>query len=79
MVDVYFNATVPCAATADPAIGAQCVLATTANALIPGSVGEGQRAIWEMGSVRVDDGGSDGLAATTTDNTPFLDQGIFIP
>ncbi len=34
--------------------------------------------IWELGQLRVDDGGADGVAATGP-NTPYLKQGIFIP
>jgi hypothetical protein len=33
----------------------------------------------ELGQVQVYDGGSDGVAATTADNTLFMDQGIFVP
>jgi hypothetical protein len=29
--------------------------------------------------VQVYDGGADGVASTTADNTLFMDQGIFIP
>ena len=39
---------------------------------------EGLRAIWQLGPVEVLDGGADG-SASTTPNTPFLRQGIFVP
>jgi hypothetical protein len=64
-----FTWSVPCAATADPAVGASCVLNTTADALAPGSVLEGRRAIWQTDQVEVRDAGGD----------PFLRQGVFLP
>ena len=54
-------------------------VATTANAVVPGSVVKGQRAIWQLGQVQVYDGGADGVASTTAGNTLFMDEGIFIP
>jgi hypothetical protein len=35
--------------------------------------------VWELGQVRVDDGGPDGNADTPIGNTPFMVQGIFVP
>jgi hypothetical protein len=52
---------------------------TTANALMPGLVTNGNRAIWELGQAQVYDGGADGNPDTTSDNTLYLDQGIFVP
>ena len=40
---------------------------------------EGQRAVWELGQVQVYDGGADGDADTTGDNTLFAVQGTFTP
>jgi hypothetical protein len=36
------------------------------------------RAIWQLGQVEVLDGGADGVVSTTP-NTTFLRQGLFIP
>jgi TolB protein len=72
MMDIPFPVDVPCAAAGG------CVVATTANAIIPGSVKKGDRAMWQLDEVKVWDGGADGLAATA-DNTLFMDQGIFVP
>ena len=69
---------VACSATSDSAIGATCSINTAVNALVPGAVREGDRAIWELGPVQVYDGGPDGVGATD-DNTLFADQGLFIP
>jgi hypothetical protein len=70
---------VPCSATSDSSIGATCSVSSTFNAIVPGSVVEGKRAIWEMGEIDVFDGGTDGQAATVGDNTLFERQGVFVP
>jgi hypothetical protein len=76
---IRFPFAVPCTATASTTIGASCSVSTSFDAIMPGSVVAGQRAIWELGQVEVDDGGADGQAATTADNTPFAVQGVFVP
>jgi hypothetical protein len=70
---------VPCAPTGDPTVGSTCSLSSTFNAILPGTVSEGERAVWELGDVDVTDGGADGQASTTGDNTLFARQGIFVP
>jgi len=70
--------TVPCTATAATA-GADCSLSTSADAISPGSVVEGKRAIWQLGSVQVFDGGPDGDAETPAGNTLFAVPGVFVP
>jgi Tol biopolymer transport system component len=77
--DFPYAAEVACTSTADSTVGATCRLTTTANTLVPGSVLEGKRAIWELQQLQVFDGGSDGLASTTGDNTLFATQGVFVP
>jgi hypothetical protein len=67
-----------CVSTGDATIGGDCALNTTLDALIPGVVAEGSRAIWQLGQVVVNDGGADGQAATAP-NTTFAREGIFIP
>jgi hypothetical protein len=77
--DIPFPFTVPCSATAGPPdVGASCAVTTTADAVLPGSVKEGKRAIWRLGQVEVLDGGADGDVATA-DNTVFARQAIFVP
>jgi hypothetical protein len=76
--DLAFPVTVPCAGTADTTVGATCAVTTTADSVLPGTVSEGKRAIWELGQVEVFDGGPDGLASTA-DNTVFARQGVFVP
>jgi hypothetical protein len=79
VTDATLPVTIPCAATSDTTIGSSCNLSTTVNAAYPGALVTGKRAIWQLGQVRVYDGGPDGQAATTADNTLFLDQGVFVP
>jgi len=77
-----------CTATADPASGATCTLATTVDSVIPGSVREGKRSIWELGQVHVRDAGPNGTGYESPacpptcgdgDETLFLRQGVFVP
>jgi dipeptidyl aminopeptidase/acylaminoacyl peptidase len=73
------NWTVPCRTTAATTRGGDCMLETTADALIPGMVKEGARAIWQLDQLRVTDGGADFDADTPADNRLFFTQGIFVP
>lgn len=77
--DTSFPVGVPCTATAATTIGSTCSVATTADAIAPGAVREGTGSNWQLGAIQVFDGGTDGLASTTADNTLFADQGIFLP
>ena len=63
----------------DSTIGSECSIVTSADALVPDTVKEGRRSVWQLGQVRVSDGGADADADTAGDNTQFLTQGIFIP
>jgi hypothetical protein len=56
-----------------------CSVSTTANAVVPGALSGGKRTIWEVGQLEVQDGGADGVASTTDDNTPFAREGFFVP
>jgi hypothetical protein len=76
--DTPFAVSVPCAATAGPE-GATCSVSTTADAVMGGVVREGVRSVWGLGQVQIYDGGSDGDADTTADNTLFSVQGAFAP
>ena len=77
-VDTHLAVTVPCTGTGDESIGSTCAVATSANALDPGAVVAGKRAIWELGQVRIYDGGAAGIAGAP-DATLFEDQGLFVP
>jgi hypothetical protein len=78
VVDIPFPVAATCANTASTAEGGVCTANTSANAVVPGSVLDGKRAIVEVGQITVTDGGPDGVNATTP-NTVFEVQGIFIP
>ena len=75
---VDFPITVPCASTGSTSIGATCSTTTSFDAVNPGSVTEIKRSIWQLDGIRVNDGGADGLASTTP-NTLFATQGVFVP
>jgi Tol biopolymer transport system component len=78
--DTPFSITVPCApTTADTTVGSTCAISTTADAVVPGQVSENARSNWELGQVKVYDGGTDQDADTIGDNTLFMDQGVFVP
>jgi acyl-homoserine lactone acylase PvdQ len=76
--DIPLGATMPCAATASTTTGGDCSVATSLDALVPGTVTEEDRSVWQLGDVTVLDGGSDGLASTSP-NTTLARQGIFVP
>ncbi|MGA7205028.1 MAG: hypothetical protein WBX27_10400, partial [Specibacter sp.] len=82
VVEIPFPVTTPCAGTASTAIGGTCSISTFANAVVPGAVKDTKRAIVETGTaaglLRVDDGGTDGVMATTP-NGVFETAGIYIP
>jgi Tol biopolymer transport system component len=71
--------TAPCTATSDSSVGSTCELETTADALLPGSVKEMQRAVWQLDQISVHDGGPDANPETAPGNRPFMTQGVFIP
>jgi hypothetical protein len=79
VVPFEFSVPVPCAADPSADVGATCAAATSAEAVIPGAVMEGARAVWELGRIAVDDGGPDEDASTTGDNRLFEVQGVFVP
>jgi hypothetical protein len=72
--DIDLPVTVPCAATG----GTAGAITTSFDAVTPGAVPEGKRAIWALDQVTVNDGGADGPASTTP-NGRFAVQGILIP
>jgi penicillin amidase len=78
VADIPLGATMVCAATASTTIGGDCSVATSFDALVPGTVTEEDRSVWQLGDVTVLDGGSDGLVSTSP-NTTLARQGIFIP
>jgi len=78
VTDTSFPVTVPCVTTQSTSVGSTCSVATTANAVTPGVVGPGNRAIWGLDQVNLFDGGSTGVAGAS-DATVFETQGVFVP
>jgi WD40-like Beta Propeller Repeat len=74
-----YGFTIPCASNPGPTTGSDCTVATSMNALTPGTHADGRRAVWQLGQVRVFDGGADQDGSTTADNTVFATQGVFVP
>ena len=68
-----------CVQSGSTSTGSTCNWSTSMNAVIPGSVTDLKRAIWELDTVRIYDGGADGDGDTTGDNTVFARPGVFIP
>ena len=69
LADLVLPATAACTPTLDPLAGSACNLATTADALVPGMVDEGARAVWQLGSFEVLD----------ADGRVFARPGLFVP
>jgi hypothetical protein len=79
VVDTPFAVTIPCTTSpSDTTIGSSCSVSTTANSVVPNALVSNNKAIWEVGQIQVLDGGADGLASTSP-NTLFAVQGVFIP
>jgi hypothetical protein len=81
--DIPFPVNAPCSNTADVSTGGVCtVTASSCSTQPPGdicSVRDGQRTVVELTQFQVFDGGSDGQVTTSSDNTLFAVQGLFIP
>jgi hypothetical protein len=75
--DTDFSAPVSCAPTAGQA-GSNCSVHTSADALIPGTVGEGRQSVLQAFRVRVNDSGPNGVRADGDDRL-FEQEGAFIP
>jgi hypothetical protein len=76
--DFTLPVTMPCVATPDTTVGGACDLDTTLDAVVPGAIRQGARAVWELRQAEVTDGGSDG-DVDTAPNTVFARQGVFAP
>jgi N-acetylmuramoyl-L-alanine amidase len=76
MVDTPLQITIPCGASSSGS--GVCSIATSADALSPGTVVEGRRSIWQVENLDLLDGGADGVAATAG-NDVFMRPGLFVP
>ena len=71
MTDQLISVDATCTGTTDQSVGSTCGVSTTLDALIPGMVSEGDRAVMELGQVEVADAGQGDLV--------LLRQGVFVP
>ena len=82
LADVAIGFNVPCATTVDGTVGSTCSVTTSIDAAVGGAtaITEQKRAIWQhLGRASLYDGGADGVASTTADNTLFATDGLFFP
>jgi hypothetical protein len=77
---------VGCVATALSTIGSTCATDTTADALVPGTVLESRRTVWQIGQVTIKDAGPNGTGYQNCpptcgdgDEKAFLRAGVFVP
>jgi hypothetical protein len=67
-----------CVTTTSNTIGSTCTANTTADALVPGTVVENRRAVWQLGQIQIMDAGPNTIAGDG-DDTTFARQGVFVP
>jgi Tol biopolymer transport system component len=79
VVDRSLSVPFGCVDNSDVSIGSTCSLTTTIEAMIPGAVKEGKRAVWQLDRVVVYDGGPDGDVDTPVDEARLAVQGVFVP
>jgi sugar lactone lactonase YvrE len=79
VADVPFAANLSCVTTTSTTIGGTCGVTTSADAVLPGSVPEGERSIWQIDQIEVWDGGPDGSVATASGDRVYLREGVFVP
>lgn len=78
MADIKFPVPLDCITSASASLGSTCGVNTTANALVPGWVVAGKKAVIEFGEVQLLDSGSDGTRGNSDDQR-FATQGIYLP
>jgi len=78
VTDIGFPVPLDCIPTPDPGLGSSCGANTTANAIVPGVVRNGDSAVWQLGQVELKDSGPDGTRGNGDDEV-FAVQGVFAP
>ena len=76
--DLAFPIPLDCLPSPDASLGSTCGVNTTANALVPGVVKDGDGAVWQIGQVQIKDSGPDGIRGNADDEL-FEVQGVFLP
>jgi hypothetical protein len=75
--DGSFPVPMDCVPTAGT-FGSTCAVNTSANALVPGAVRNGEAGVWQLGEIQVLDSGPDGTRGNTDDEA-LAAQGVFLP
>jgi uncharacterized repeat protein (TIGR01451 family) len=79
VTDTGFPIPIDCLPTpSQSSLGSTCVVNTSANALVPGVVRTGDKAVWQLGQIAVLDSGPDGTRGNS-DDEPLAVQGIYVP
>jgi hypothetical protein len=78
MSDYEFSAPANCTVTADPTVGSNCAVVTSADGVIPTVIKESRNSVLQTFRVHVDDAGANGTAGDG-DDARMAAQGIFIP
>src|SRR5205823_5826949 len=76
--DFDLQAPVVCQATIDPAVGSNCSVSTTANAVVPGMIQQTKAMVLQAFRVRLNDSGVDGIR-NNGDDKAFAMQGVYVP
>jgi WD40 repeat protein len=69
VIDIPFPFAVPCAVTSDTTVGSKCVVSTSADAVLGGTLVEGRRTIWQL----------EHMAVLDSAGNAFLAPGLFVP
>ena len=77
VVDIGFPVPLDCLPSPG-SLGSTCGVNTSANALTPGTVRAGDKAIWQLGETQVLDSGPDGTRGNSDDDVLAV-QGIYLP
>jgi Tol biopolymer transport system component len=78
VTDLDFATPIDCTPTASTVVGSTCYINTSVNALVPGLVKAGKRAVINVFRVRINDAGPDNVRGNADDKL-FLMQGLFTP
>jgi hypothetical protein len=76
--DFDFALPIDCTATPSQTVGSNCSANTSADAVTPGLVKEGQSTVLQTFRLRVNDSGLDGIRGNA-DDAIFANQGVFVP
>jgi hypothetical protein len=75
---IPYRFTAACVSTISATTGSTCNVNTTADAIVPGTVIENRRAVWQLGQIEVKDLGPNAIQGDGDDGT-FVRQGVFAP